>query len=637
MTNLTDLLDPQGDANRVLTRYTDRLLVVHNRDHHYLLSLDDNGATWSDNPTRLWDWHRLVAASHAAGIAGSDAAANEIRAATGYLRRARTLPGFKRMVGAVGPAFLHMQDSEDIPPGLTVCQGGILDRDPLYLGCANGVVDLNVGRLLPSEEGRRQLISRNTGVSFDPEARDGSIDDLLASLLSSPESYHLLASLGHALRGGSPGRWYVLCGEPDSGKSTLLRTIAAALGIVQSGGYAFFPPDRLMISGRYTSTTRFADHLRDFTRGRVALVDGLPVMGANFNLGLVKTLISGTHLGRWNEHNMDGVPAPVTATIFQAMYPQDIDQLDLSDPALVDRTHVLSCLSLHGHTIGDGLFLDPSTDQARQALLALLVQHAAANREPPDGPTSVTRLLRERHRASIGSVGRWLVDHLQVTGDGNEKILADEIMAALAEDIPPDAQAQFQGRTRREILALARDLIQGFPIARRVKRGGRLLSAYPGLRLLTTADIHPAGAALPADIEARRAAERDPSSPNSSGPQATQIQQPQIQQPQIQQPQVQQPQVQQPQVQQPGGSTMGDLSAMSSIERVLERHEDEIMEDWASLVPKSLAGVFRKVILSNGTRCIQVEWEFRGGGTLPGPCIDIDILADQYPDCDVRY
>ena len=510
MTNLTDLLDPQGDASRVLIRYADRLLVVQHRDHHELLSLDDNGATWSDNPTRLWDWHHEVAASHAAAIASSDAAANEIRAATGYLRRARTQRGFERMVGAVGPAFLHMQDSEDIPPGLTVCQGGILDRDPLYLGCANGVVDLNVGRLLPPEEGRRQLISRNTGVSFDPEARDGSIDDLLASLLSSPESYHLLASLGHALRGGSPGRWYVLCGEPDSGKSTLLRTIAAALGIVQSGGYAFFPPDRLMISGRYTSTTRFADHLRDFTRGRVALVDGLPVMGANFNLGLVKTLISGTHLGRWNEHNMDGVPAPVTATIFQAMYPQDIDQLDLSDPALVDRTHVLSCLSLHGHTIGDGLFLDPITDQARQALLALLVQHAAANREPPDAPASVTRLLRERRRASIGSVGRWLVDHLQVTGDGNEKILADEIMAALAEDIPPDAQAQFQGRTRREILALARDLIQGFPIARRVKRGGRLLSAYPGVRLLTTADIHPAGAALPADIEARRAAAETP-------------------------------------------------------------------------------------------------------------------------------
>ena len=505
MTNLTDLLDPQGDASRVLIRYANRLLVVEHRDHHELLSLDDNGATWSDNPTRLWDWHREVAAGHAAVIAGSDAAANEIRAAAGYLRRARTQRGFERMVGAVGPAFLHMQDSEDIPPGLTVCQGGGLDLDPLYLGCANGVVDLNVGRLLPPEEGRRQLISRNTGVSFDPEARDGSVDDLL-TLLSEPESCHLLAALGHALRGGSPGRWYVLCGEPDSGKTVLLRIIADALGILQSGGYAFFPPDRLMIYGRHTSTTRFANQLREFTRGRVALVDGLPVIGANFNLGLVKTLISEGHLGRWNEHNLDGVPTPVTATILQALSPEEIDKLDLSDPALVDRTHVLSCLPLHGRTIGDGPFLDPSTDQARQAMLALLVQHAAANREPPDGPASVTRLLRERHRASIGSVGRWLVDHLQVTGDGDEIIFADEIMAALAEDIPPDAQDQFQGRTRREILHLARDLIQGFPTARRLKRGERLLSAYPGLRLLTTADIHPAGAALPADIEARRAA-----------------------------------------------------------------------------------------------------------------------------------
>ena len=43
---------------------------------------------------------------------------------------------------------------------------------------------------------------------------------------------------------------------------------------------------------------------------------------------------------------MDGVPTPVTATIFQALRPEDIDQLDLSDPALADRTHVLSYLPL---------------------------------------------------------------------------------------------------------------------------------------------------------------------------------------------------------------------------------------------------------------------------------------------------
>ena len=82
---------------------------------------------------------------------------------------------------------------------------------------------------------------------------------------------------------------------------------------------------------------------------------------------------------------------------------------------------------------------------------------------------------------------------------------------------------------------------------------------------------------------------------------------------------------------------MGDLSAMSSIERVLEHHGDEIREEWAQEVPEAQAEVFSQVILSNEVRRIQVEWEFRGGGTLPGPCIDIDILADQYPDCEVGY
>ena len=491
MKNLTNLLDPQGDASRLLRRYAERLLVVQHRDHHELLSLDDNGATWSDDPTRLWDWHCEVATGHAAAIAASDVPATEIRDATGYLRQARTRQGFRRMLAAVGRAFLNMQESGDIPRGLTWCPEEELDRDAIYLGCANGVVDLNVGRLLPAEDGRRQLISRNTGVAFNPEARDDSIDEMLARL-SAPEHPYLLAALGHALRGGSAGRWYVLCGVPGSGNSTLLKAIADALGVVQSGGYAFYLDDGLMISGRHTSTTRFANHLLDFTRGRIALGDGLPLGSARLNRTLLKTLTGRDPLPSRGQRDLDGVRAPVTATIFQAMLPEDIDHLALNDPALVNRTHVLSYLLRDGPPIGGGLVSALNTDQTRQAMLALLVQHAVENREPPDAPESVTQLLRERRRTSIGSVGRWLVDHLQVTGDGDETVLADEIMAALAEDIPTDDQARFQGRSRREVLALARDLIDGFPAARRVKRGGRLLSAYPGLRLMTTSYTRPA-------------------------------------------------------------------------------------------------------------------------------------------------
>ena len=61
------------------------------------------------------------------------------------------------------------------------------------------------------------------------------------------------------------------------------------------------------------------------------------------------------------------------------------------------------------------------------------------------------------------------------------------------------------------------------------------------------------------------------------------------------------------------------LSAMNSIQRVLERHGDEIREEWAQEVPEFLAGIFSQVILSNEIRKIQVEWEFRGGGLSPAP------------------
>ena len=498
MNNRANPLDPQGDAQRLLVRYPDRLLVVEHRNHHELLSLDDNGATWSDNAARLWDWHCEVAIAYAAAFAASDAEAAEIRATTGYLRRARTSRGFERMLNAVGEAFLHMQESEDIPSGLTVCQVEDLDRDPLYLGCANGVVDLNVGRLMPTAEGCRQLISRNTGVSFDPEARDGFVDDLL-SRLSPLERHYLLATLGHALRGGRSGRWHILCGVSGSGKSILLGTIADALGVVQSGGYAFYLADWLMTSGRHTSTTRFADHLQDFTRGRLALADGLPMRRDRFNSTLIKSLTGGDLLHIQAQRDVYRVPARVTATIFQAMLPEDIDDLDLSDHALVDSIHVVSYLPRHSRSMGTGLVSVPLTDQTRRAMLALLVQHATAYPEPPDAPASVTGLVRERRRATIGSVGRWLLDHLQVTGDGDEIVLADEIIVALGADIPPDDQARFQGRTRREILALARNLIDGFPTAKRVKRGGRLRSAYSGLRLMTTTDIQPVEAVLPPD------------------------------------------------------------------------------------------------------------------------------------------
>ena len=81
---------------------------------------------------------------------------------------------------------------------------------------------------------------------------------------------------------------------------------------------------------------------------------------------------------------------------------------------------------------------------------------------------------------------------------------------------------------------------------------------------------------------------------------------------------------------------MGGISAMNSIDRILETHGDEIKKELAQQVPDELSSLFRSVYLENATYGIKVYWEFDSGG-LEGPLMDIDDLATRYPDCDVGY
>ncbi len=78
---------------------------------------------------------------------------------------------------------------------------------------------------------------------------------------------------------------------------------------------------------------------------------------------------------------------------------------------------------------------------------------------------------------------------------------------------------------------------------------------------------------------------------------------------------------------------MGSVSAMDSIDRVLAAHGDqlraELMEDISPLV--------KGVELENKGYSIQAVWILTDGGELDGPALDIDDLAERFPDCEVGY
>ena len=82
---------------------------------------------------------------------------------------------------------------------------------------------------------------------------------------------------------------------------------------------------------------------------------------------------------------------------------------------------------------------------------------------------------------------------------------------------------------------------------------------------------------------------------------------------------------------------MGSISAMNSIDRVLEKHGEEIRKGREEQVPGILKDVFTRVDLENKLYSIGVTWVFKDGSTLEGPEIDIDTLGEEYPDCEVGY
>ena len=74
---------------------------------------------------------------------------------------------------------------------------------------------------------------------------------------------------------------------------------------------------------------------------------------------------------------------------------------------------------------------------------------------------------------------------------------------------------------------------------------------------------------------------------------------------------------------------MGSMSAMSSIERVLERHGDSLR---AELLKQAKSGLVKDVVLGNNVYEIDVVYVLADGTELEGRPIDIDELAGWFPD-----
>lgn len=79
---------------------------------------------------------------------------------------------------------------------------------------------------------------------------------------------------------------------------------------------------------------------------------------------------------------------------------------------------------------------------------------------------------------------------------------------------------------------------------------------------------------------------------------------------------------------------MGSVSAMNSIDRVLEKHGDDILADLRLSNPSALIESFA---LSNNVHSVSVTAKLTDGAELSLEPLGIDQLTEDYPDCEVGY
>ena len=315
------------------------------------------------------------------------------------------------------------------PTEVTRCTEEELDALTKFLGCANGVVDLKTGLVLPPSLGRTKRVTLTTGVEYVPTARSVDIDKLF-SRLSQEEFRWFFEGMGYALRGQPSGRGYLLLGEPRGGKSSALAAIRGSLGDYSNA----LPEGVLTMEAK--SDTGPRPELAPFTKLRIGtdsdLPPGVPISRSTFN-----RVTSGNDPIRVRKlyEDYDTGRRSVCTLLMSANYGMTPYFRSGADKAIYDRLRILGFPGTIPVADRD-LDLERRVEyemEARRAMLAQLINAGIGLTGPPEDIPSVAT-ERERFRQSeLGTAGIWLLSHVEVTNDPSDRFHANTLWALMVE------------------------------------------------------------------------------------------------------------------------------------------------------------------------------------------------------------
>lgn len=389
-------------------------------------------------------------------------------------RWANSANGMKQTREEMGTVAERLRDEGMIPDGLTTCDISELNKNGKYIGCANGILDLDTGELLSPQEGRKLFVTRSTKVAYIPDAVHPDTSAIFAHIDEEKRNW-LLDAFGWSMRGIPSRRFYVLIGEAGTGKSTMMSAIKCAVG-----EYAVSIPQNALSQTDKNSAGRAQPHLLWSTESRIAFDSDLAPR-TKIDNGIIKKISGGDEMnlrGLYGEHG-DGDRA--TATVFLTANYNQTPQFDYLDDGLTSRLKMLDYPPRPTDWVGDALFRErvEKDTGAREALLALLMQHCIGKTEPPaDIPDiSVAQLFHKR--AELGEeMYDWIIDNIEYTGVDSDRIPTKE-----AADEAMKADGNLWGKSRRAFAIAVSSLVAGGRANRmNFKSVGKTMNGWKGVR-----------------------------------------------------------------------------------------------------------------------------------------------------------
>lgn len=474
-----------GAADRMMSLNSERLMIVSYVDREgniagqpYLL---DWRGLWRPDAPALGTL--LLAAERRADAVALDMDTELAKAARAH---------YKALANrAIGPALEHMpriphhwrdEGRTELLERLTRADRRELDGDGRYLGCANGVVDLRSGRLLPPDDARRHFVTRETGVRFDPKAKHEVVDRLTAHLPEAVARF-LWRKLGRTLWGLPDGTFLLIVGPTAGGKSTLIKAVSDALGD-EAGtfGQDLLRPERGQ--GKTGPTPE-----------RQALVERRLIFGHeceswNVDIAKLKAFTSGIDaLSVQPKYQAEFTARAKASMVFVA---NSAPRLGLSDAAVMRRFRIVEypALTLPDPAVMHAVQHEPAV---RVAMLARLVRMAQEN--PPEHEVPTPAELRDaEHRlrdVERGPFGAFLAAHVESCSE-EQSLWADDLWDAFCRDAgqSPDDD-EVDGVKRRSIARIVQSTFQlphaepiqktqgGQSVKKRGWRGLRFRSAAP--------------------------------------------------------------------------------------------------------------------------------------------------------------